>query len=378
MPDNEGDRISRILLMSPQLHVDPSRNFHLSRPGWRLLRAGDAVETFAAVKSRDIDLVVLHYPVDQVVDLDLPNVLRRVAPADYLPVMILAADVAEGKRCEHFDSGADDVVGEDTSANEIIARVGALLRIKHLHDELADSRKALERSIQREQKLLAKLRRDNAHLQALCTTDPLTHAQNVRSFQDILAHEFKIARRYGTSLSLMMMDVDHFKVINDNHGHPSGDYVLKETAVILKQSVRDSDVVARTGGDEFGILLPKADRNQALRFARRIRQQVYKRRFEVYGELIHATLSLGVATYPDDAGITDPHMLIYFADQALLLAKENGRDRQAAVQEIPPEARSRLRWQYWQSRGRADGEYCSDGSHPAEPVRQCRPARPAD
>jgi len=355
MSDRQGDRTPRILLMSPTLHAQPRQDFHLSCPNWRILRASDAVEAFAAVKARDVDLVVLHHPIDDAVDMDLPNVLRKVAPAAYLPVMILAANGADGRRCEHLNGGADDVLSEETPPGEIVARVNSLLRIKHLHDELAENRAALEQSMRREQKLLAKLRRDNAQLQVLCTTDPLTHVQNVRSFTDMLDHEFRIARRYGNCISLMMMDVDHFKVINDNHGHPSGDYVLKEMAVILKQSVRDSDVVARTGGDEFCILLPKTDRNQARKFARRIRAEVYKRRFEVYGEQIHATLSIGIATYPEDPEVADPDTLIYFADQALLLAKEKGRDREAVVRDIPGAFRSNLHKQYRRSKLLTDG-----------------------
>ena len=356
MSDGGDSDHSRILLMSPELPAKSQEGEALSLAGWEVLWAGDAVEAFVAVKSRELDLVVLHYPVDQAVDMDLPNVLRKVASADYLPIMIVAADAAERLRCQHLDSGADDVVSEDTSASEMIARVKALLRIKRLHDELANSRRALQQSIKREQKLLAKLRRDNAQLQMLCTTDPLTHVQNVRSFREILAHEFRIARRYGNHLTLMTMDVDHFKVINDTHGHPSGDYVLKEMAVILKQSVRESDVVARTGGDEFSIILRKADRAHAAQFADRIRREVYKRSFEVYGQQIHATLSIGMATYPQDAEIIGSGMLVYFADQALLLAKERGRDRFAAFRDIPKQARARLRMQYRHSTQPAESQ----------------------
>jgi diguanylate cyclase (GGDEF)-like protein len=346
--------------MSPELPAKSSEGEALRLAGWDVLWAGDAVEAFVAVKSRNLDLVVLHYPVDEAIDMDLPNVLRGVAPAGYLPIMIVAADAADPLRCQYLDSGADDVVSGRTSASEMVARVRALLRIKRLHDELADSRRALQQSMKREQKLLAKLRRDNAQLQKLCTTDPLTHVQNVRSFREILAHQFRIARRYRNSLTLMTMDVDHFKVINDSHGHPSGDYVLKEMAVILKRSVRESDVVARTGGDEFSILLPKADRTQASKFADRIRREVYVRKFEVYGQRIHATLSIGIASYPQDAEIIVPGMLIYFADQALLLAKEQGRDRFAAVRDIPRDARARLQMQYRHSTDEVESQLLAE------------------
>jgi diguanylate cyclase (GGDEF)-like protein len=318
----------------------------LAQAGWDAIPASEWIGALAAVRSQHVDLALLHLPPDDMVAMDFPNVLRRVSSAAYLPVIILAESPAEQARCRFLDSGADDVICTSTSADETLARIRAMLRIKELHDRLAASRSALEEALKRERKLLAKLRRDNAHLQALVTTDWLTHVQNRRSFRDLLDHEFKIARRYNQPLSLLALDVDHFKVVNDAHGHPSGDYVLKELAVILTRSVRESDVVARTGGEEFCVLLPRADRRQAARFAERIREEVYRRKFIVFGQTIHVTVSIGSATYPTDAEITEPDMLVYFADQALLTAKETGRDRVVAVQDLGPAVRSRLRRQY--------------------------------
>lgn len=349
MRESTRETRSHILLMSKNSPLSAHQRDHLYRSGWRIVHVRDPVETFAAVKSGDVDLVLLHLPVDETIDMDLPNVLRRIAPSEYLPVMVVVADDAEQQRCRYLDSGADDVISEDTSPAEMIARARALLRIKELHDQLTTSRRALQKSLRRERELLGKLRRDNAHLQALCTTDPLTHVENVRSFREILRHEFNTARRYGQPISLLMLDVDHFKVVNDTHGHPSGDYVLKELAVIFKRSIRDSDVVARTGGEEFSVILPKANRRQAARFAERIRREARVRKFNVYGEDIHVTISIGSATYPDDPEIVEPEMLVYLADQALLEAKEGGRNRVIALHELSMPTRRRLRAQYAES-----------------------------
>jgi two-component system, cell cycle response regulator len=289
---------------------------------------------------------MLHLPVDDMLAMDLPCILRSITTATYLPVIILADSPAERDRCRFLDSGADDVICQSTSPAETVARVRAMLRVKDLHDRLAASRLALQEALRRERKLLTKLRKDNAHLQALVTTDPLTHVQNRRSFRDILDHEFKMARRYVQPLSLLALDVDHFKIVNDSHGHPSGDYVLKELAVIITRSVRESDVVARTGGEEFCVLLPKANAVQAAQFAERIRQEVSARVFTVYGQSIHVTISIGLASWPADAEIVEPDMLVYFADQALLTAKETGRDRVVAMRDLDPAVRGRLRRQY--------------------------------
>ena len=331
----------------PDLHCD----------GWSIIAIEDEIDAFSAVRSRGIDLVILHMPLDDSIDSDLPNVLRGISPMPYLPVMIMSQDSAEAQRCRFLNSGADDVIAEQTSCIEVQARIRAMLRIKDLYDQLDSSRAALELVLEREQKLLVRLKKDNKDLKAKCTTDPLTHVRNVRSLGGILEHEFRSAKRYNTSLSILALDIDHFKLINDTYGHPSGDYVLKELAVILTRSVRESDVVARTGGEEFCVLLPKAAQSQAMMFAERIRTEVSRRKFTVFGEDIHVTVSLGQATFPDNPEITASGMLTYFADQALLLAKDTGRDRVVMFCDMPREQRLRLRQQQLDQGGLPGGQW---------------------
>jgi len=334
--------------MSGGQRGDTCQRRELERAGLSVTHVSEFIDALSAACNQRIDLAILNLPADDAEATDFPNVLRSVALAAYLPVIIVADSAAVQHRCRFLDAGADDVVSSATAYDELVARVGAMLRVKELHEQLAVSQVALQEALRRERKLLAKMRRDNANLLTLVTTDPLTHVENRRSFQDILAHEFKIARRYNQPLSLLTLDVDHFKLVNDCHGHPSGDYVLKEFAVILKQSVRESDVVARTGGEEFCIVLPKAGPEQAALFAERIRKEVANRKFIAYGQTIHVTTSLGVATYPNDAEITSHDILVYLADQALLLAKETGRDRVTALSEVPMPTRNRWRRRYEQ------------------------------
>ena len=348
MVTKEANSRKSILFMAGESSQAACRRLELQRAGWAVTQVAEFIEALSVVFNQRVDLALLHLPADDAVATDLPNVLRGVAPASYLPVIIVAETVAEQQRCRFLDAGADDVICLATSGGELVARVGAMLRIKDLHDQLAVSRVALQEALRRERKLLAKLRRDNADLQTLVTTDALTHVENRRSFQDILMHEFKIARRYNQPLSLLALDVDHFKMVNDRHGHPSGDYVLKEFAVILKQSVRESDVVARTGGEEFSILLPKAGPEQAAGLVQRVRDAVAQRQFNIYGRTIRITTSVGLATYPNDAEITEPDMLAYLADQALLVAKETGRDRVTALCDVPMPTRNRWRMRYEQ------------------------------
>ncbi len=346
MVTRQGTESASILLMSEDRDAARAWGLSLACDTWRVRHAGEFIEALSAVRNEHVDVAVLHLPMDDMEATDLPNVLRQVSPSAYLPVIVLGDEPRRSERLDFLHGGADDCICTTTSPEEVIARISALLRVKELHDQLATSRLALQEALRRERHLLTKLRKENSHLQALVTTDPLTHVQNRRSFNDLLDHEFKIAKRYGQPLSLLALDVDHFKVVNDAYGHPTGDYVLKELAVILTQSVRESDVVARTGGEEFCVLLPQAGVRQAAQFAERIRSEVYRREFIVFGETIHVTISIGSATWPADAEITGAGMLFYFADQALLLAKESGRDRVVSVGEMDGQLRRRLRRHY--------------------------------
>jgi diguanylate cyclase (GGDEF)-like protein len=338
--------LGRALVMDSDRARSARNCARLTSAGWQTMQAADAAEALAAVNEGDVDVALLHLPADEAEATDLPRVLRLAAKVPHMPVVVLAPAPPEQTRCQFLDSGADEIVPDDVSAVELAARLRALMRAKALQDQLQASREALSASLARERTLLAQMRRDNAHLLSLCSTDPLTHLYNLRHFDSILESEFKIARRYGRHLSVLVFDLDHFKVVNDTHGHPSGDYVLKEFAVILKRCARDSDVVARTGGEEFSVVLPNAGRAQAGRLAQRIRRTVSQRKFIVYGNNIHVTTSIGSASYPEDAEITEPHMLTYYADQALLRAKQLGRDRTSSFANFDAGERRSLRQAY--------------------------------
>jgi len=352
MPDALSDIRGRVLVMD----YDPARVARrcgqLTSAGWRAVHASDEAEALRQVRGGEIDVVALHVTADAAEDMDLPSVLRLAAEVPHLPVVILAPEPAEETRCQYLDSGADVILADDISPAELGAHLRALMRVKVLQDELRSSREALSASLERERALLDQLRRANAHLLPLCSPDPLARLEHVRHVDTILERQFKIARRYGRSMTVLVFDLDHFKVVNDIHGHPSGDYVLKEFAVILKRCVRDSDVVARTGGEEFSIILPNATRAQGRKFAQRIRRTVFERKFTVYSEDIHVTTSIGQASYPEDAEITAPAMLVYFADQALMRAKHRGRDQVVAFDELDAAVRRDLRAQFLAARPR--------------------------
>lgn len=165
------------------------------------------------------------------------------------------------------------------------------------------------------------LEKANAQLEDLATKDGLTGIRNHRTFQTLLAAEFERARRYGKSLSLALLDVDHFKAFNDTFGHPAGDAVLQRVAAILQNSVRATDYAARYGGEEFALLLPETPASGAGVIAERIRKAIA----DAPWELRTVTVSIGVSTLKRAA--QSPTQLITAADRALYLSKKEGRNR---------------------------------------------------
>jgi diguanylate cyclase (GGDEF)-like protein len=173
---------------------------------------------------------------------------------------------------------------------------------------------------------------DNAKLYKMAITDGLTKLFIHRYFQQRLEGEINRARRYSENLSLVMLDIDHFKTFNDTYGHQNGDRVLKEVSKCLQNSVREVDILARYGGEEFAIICPELDSEATIIPVERIRKSVENAEFFVDGKRVPITISLGVASYPGDA--EDKNDLIHKADNALYLSKEKGRNCFSLYSEI--------------------------------------------
>ncbi len=168
----------------------------------------------------------------------------------------------------------------------------------------------------------------SARLQQLATIDGLTGIFNHRTFQERLEDQFNLAQRYDKPLSLIMMDIDHFKKFNDTHGHPIGDEVLKVVSSTLQKTLRDVDIVCRYGGEEFSVILPESNMESAIQVADRLREAI-EQQVVIAGELeLKVTISLGVSEYPF-GGQSRREVLIEQADRMLYVAKLSGRNRVA-------------------------------------------------
>ena len=154
--------------------------------------------------------------------------------------------------------------------------------------------------------------------------DPLTGCVNKKEAEYLSEEFLKNYLRYNTPLSLLMLDIDFFKKVNDTYGHLAGDYVLKEVAKSIKSLIRESDVCGRFGGEEFIILAPNTKLSGALKLAERIRESIEKQKFEFHNKNIKVTVSIGITSASKSDSI---HSLIERADEALYDAKHKGRDR---------------------------------------------------
>ncbi|MGD8293114.1 MAG: GGDEF domain-containing protein, partial [Desulfobacterales bacterium] len=171
------------------------------------------------------------------------------------------------------------------------------------------------------------LKTANERLRDLAFKDGLTDLYNHRYFQDSLDHELSRAQRYKKPFSLIMVDLDHFKKINDQYGHPVGDIVLKEVSKTIKKTIRDCDIAARYGGEEFAIILPETELKGVSMVAERLRKSVEALEIEINDDCIEATISVGVTSYFISQGQKQKSEIISEADMALYNSKNTGRNK---------------------------------------------------
>jgi diguanylate cyclase (GGDEF)-like protein len=284
----------------------------LTRDGHRVMIAQDGREAIRRVRTEAPDLVLLDLVLPDMDGLEVLRIIKARPEEQFTPVILLSAKSDLDSRVTGLRIGADDFLAKPFAEAEVLARAGAMLRIKSLQDQLRAAKSQLEK---------------------LSVTDGLTGLFNHRHFQERLHEEFRRGQRYSDSVSLMMLDLDHFKSINDAYGHPFGDIVLKGTAELLTHSVRDPDICARYGGEEFAVILPKTHLAGALSVAERIWRELGLQRYpleEIDPETrkprhLSVTASIGIAFFPSK-DITSAEELVKHADDALYRAKREGRN----------------------------------------------------
>ena len=286
----------------------------LRKWGFDVVSASDGNQAWDILQSPDAPrLAILDWMMPGMTGLDVCRRLRQSAREPYIYILLLTSKGLREDLIEGMESGADDYVSKPFDEHELNARLRAGTRLVELQAELLDAREAL-----REQ----------------ATKDSLTRVWNRSSILDILDRELARSTREAGPVGLVLLDLDHFKSINDTHGHFAGDAVLQEAAWRLRNSIRTYDSIGRYGGEEFLILLPGCDEQSTFGQAERLRTRLAADMLVASEATFHITASFGCTSALPGSQITS-ESLIRKADEALYVAKKLGRNRVELLSSAP-------------------------------------------
>lgn len=270
------------------------------------LEADDGLQAFKLLCEHKPDLVLCDLVMPVFDGMKFLALRATRSELSHIPVIMLTAETDSERKAELLDRGASDYVTKPFNEKELVARVRVHHRVKVLQDELREA---------------------NVRLEALAITDGLTGLFNRRHFDRLLHSEVQRSLRYKVPMVAVLLDIDHFKHVNDTYGHPTGDRVLKEIARVVSAGVRSTDFVARFGGEEIAVILTQTSLPAAAEVAERLRSQVALAAHEHEGTVFHKTTSLGLAAFDGTGAPLRPEELLARADQALYRAKRSGRNR---------------------------------------------------
>lgn len=302
----EDDMVSRIVLEA-----------NLKKWGYDVIVTTNGRDAWKKAEENDISIAVLDWMMPEMDGLEVCRRIRAREGVKYTYIIFLTARERQVDILQGFEAGADDYVSKPFHQDELRSRIKVGERVVKLERDLQEA---------------------NEKLQILAVTDSLTKIKNRGAIIGRLTEELSRSKRENVPIGLIMLDIDHFKMINDKFGHVAGDKVLVEIASRLQNACRPYDVIGRYGGEEFLVLLPGTDENETFRIADRLHDSVRATAVEVGGDELWVTVSVGAGSLLPEESVEECQ-LIRAVDEALYKAKESGRDRviqlhEREVQEI--------------------------------------------
>ncbi len=270
----------------------------LQKEGYRVIAASNGVEALEKLEKDPAQIVLSDIMMPKMNGFELINKIRSNPAFKNTYLILITARIQEGDRVRGLDLGADDYITKPFSFSELLARVRVGSRVVQYQ----------------------------RHLEYQTLIDSLTGLFNRRAFEKKIEEEFERAKRYHHLLSLLIVDIDNFKMINDTYGHHTGDNVLKKIAEAMQGKTRRSDFACRYGGEEFVLILPETDLANALQAAKKMLAEIREYTFGTVARPFSLTISVGISSI-SNKDYSEWQEMLQDADQALYLAKNKGKDR---------------------------------------------------
>jgi cyclic di-GMP phosphodiesterase len=289
----------------------------LKNHGFEAISFSDPLLALESIKQQRPRLLISDWEMPHMDGLEFCRQVRAITAGNHLHFIMLTVHASQEELAQAFDAGVDDFLGKPFGEVELMSRLRSGLRVAALYEDVL-------RQTQGSRQLNEQLLNLNHRLENLAITDDLTGLYNRREAMRRLEEQWLMSDRYQRPLTLMTLDIDHFKRVNDQHGHSAGDMVLREVANALRKCVRSTDTVCRIGGEEFLIILPFQSMPEAELCGQRCRASVAAHDFNYLGRTLKVTLSIGIASRRSDTVCCAD--LLAGADEALYHAKRAGRN----------------------------------------------------